>query len=430
MSLITESSAAEPSLQWMPWLVCFSASLFFFYEFIQGNMFASINHEIMQDFHTDLIGCSWMSSMYYLANVIFLFPAGVLLDRYSTKKVILLSLLTCIVGTFLFALSSSYQVGLICRFITGIGSAFCFLSCFQLASRWFPPQKMALVTGLIVTLAMTGGMVAQGPFTRLVVMFGWRQAVILDGMLGLFIAIIIFCFVKDNPYEKLSHQDNQPTNSQYSLLESLKRAYGNKQTILAGIYTSLMNTPVAVLGAFAGSVYLEEAHAFIRLDASSINSMIFLGIIIGGPLFGHVSDRVGLRKAPMMLSSLLSTFIILLILFSVSLSVLEMKALFFLLGLVCSAQVLSYPLVAENNCLSMTATSVSVVSVITQGGFVLYQNLFSYLLNFSETWQGGVLSTMAAYRYSLLLLPAGFLVSLFAVFFLKETFGQRIEERL
>ena len=34
-----------------PWIVCFAASLLFFYEFIQGNMFASIADDIMRDFH-------------------------------------------------------------------------------------------------------------------------------------------------------------------------------------------------------------------------------------------------------------------------------------------------------------------------------------------------------------------------------------------
>ena len=34
-----------------PWLICFAASLLFFYEFIQGNMFASIADDMMRDFH-------------------------------------------------------------------------------------------------------------------------------------------------------------------------------------------------------------------------------------------------------------------------------------------------------------------------------------------------------------------------------------------
>lgn len=423
------SSEHDFTHTWLPWLVCFSATLFFFYECIQGNMFASITSEIIEDFHTDLLGASWMSSMYYLANVIFLFPAGVILDRYSTKNVILISLMTCIVGTLLFAISDSFQFGLICRFITGIGSAFCFLGCFQLASRWFPPHKMAVVTGLIITLAMSGGMVAQAPFTHLVMLFGWRKAVLLDGLFGLFIALIIFSFVKDHPYEKLAHQSNNAQETHLPFWQALILAYTNMQNILAGIYASLMNTPVAILGAFAGSVYLTQAHHYPRIESASINSMIFLGVIVGGPLCGSISDRMARRKMPMIIGSLLTMFVMLMILYSVNLPVWQMKTLFFALGLCCSSQVLSYPLVAENNALSMTATSVSVVSVCTQGGFVLYQNLFSYFLNFSSAHFNGVLHGVAAYQRSLMLLPVSFAIALLAVLRLKETYGKRVEDR-
>lgn len=414
----------------MPWLVCFSASLFFFYEFIQGNMFASINTEVMQAFNTDMLGTSWMSSMYYLANVIFLFPAGVVLDRYSTKNVILISLMVCVSGTFLFAISSSYGLGLFCRFITGIGSAFCFLSCFRLASRWFPPHRMALVTGLVVTFAMTGGMVAQAPLTKLVILFGWRNAIMADGLLGLIIAFLIFLFVKDHPSDQIIRAEEETQSFQHTFVQSLKLAYGNMQNVLAGLYTSLMNMPVAILGAFIGSVYLVQSHHYGRTDAAEINSMIFLGTIIGGPLLGYLSDKIQLRKTPMILCNILSMFVVTLILYAPNIGVKQMEALFFLLGFFSSAQVLSYPLVAENNSLSMTATAVSVVSMLTQGGFILYQNLFSYLLKQQEPAIHSAMHSNHAYQHALMLIPYGFIIALLSVFLLRETFGKRIEDRL
>ncbi len=433
MSDSSEISSDQLSHKLMPWLVCFSASLFFFYEFIQGNMFASINNEIMAAFNTDMLGTSWMSSMYYLANVVFLFPAGVVLDRYSTKKVILLSLMTCVLGTFLFSIADTYNFALACRFVTGIGSAFCFLSCFRLASRWFPPQRMALVTGLVVTFAMSGGMFAQGPLTNLVVEFGWRNALMLDGLLGMFIALIVYAFVKDNPKQRMPHLKNASLDISHTFIQSLKLAYGNMQNILAGLYTSLMNMPVAILGAFVGSVYLMQSHHYQRFEAANINSMIFLGTIIGGPLIGFLSDKIQLRKSPMIVCTLLSMFIVVMILYVPNVSVLQMEILFFLLGLFSSAQVLSYPLVAENNCLSMTATAVSVVSVLTQGGFILYQNLFSYLLEHEEavvyTTSHLAIHSTTAYRHALMLIPYGFILAFLAVFLLRETFGKRIEER-
>ena len=83
--------------------------------------------------------------------------------------------------------------------MTGIGSAFCFLSCIRLASRWFPSHRMALISGIIVTMAMAGGMAAQGPMTWLAETFGWRHALMIDAAFG----VVVFA---DHPP---GHRANQ-----------------------------------------------------------------------------------------------------------------------------------------------------------------------------------------------------------------------------
>src|SRR3989338_1693860 len=138
------------------WFVVFAASLFFFYEFIQMNMFNSISLSLMHAFHIDAAKLGDLSSFYFIANVIFLFVAGILLDRYSTRSVILTALAICILGTALFSFSHSFALACFFRFLTGIGSAFCFLSVIRLASRWFPANCMAFVIGAVLTIAMFG----------------------------------------------------------------------------------------------------------------------------------------------------------------------------------------------------------------------------------------------------------------------------------
>jgi MFS family permease len=149
------------------WLVTLTAGLFFFYGFIQLLLPNSINVQLMQSFQLNAPQLGWLVSMYFCANALFLFPAGNLLDRYSTKKLLLTAVLFCTAGTFIFALSYSYVLAGVGRFVIGLGGAFCFLSCIRLASRWFPPNRMALVTGIIVTMAMIGGFVAQSPMVML-----------------------------------------------------------------------------------------------------------------------------------------------------------------------------------------------------------------------------------------------------------------------
>ncbi|MCE3043575.1 MULTISPECIES: MFS transporter [Legionella] len=408
----------------LPWLVCVSASLFFFYEFIQGNMFASIADNIMQDFHIQADKMAFLSSIYYVSNVIFLFVAGLVLDTYSTKKTVLLAMFLCVLSTFILANAQSFYLALLCRFITGIGSAFCFLGPIRLASRWFPPRKMAMVTGIIVTIAMTGGMLAQYPLTKLVSQVGWRDALIQVGWLGMAILCLMFFGIIEKKQVK-------PSSSSQSLnvLSVAKQTYLNPQTLRAALYTSLMNMAIAVFGAMMGSLYLVQRLGVSKDDASMVNTLLFLGAIIGGPFIGWISDKLGLRILPMKVSVIASLATLLVVLYApVSLPV--MKILFFLLGFFTAGQVISYALVAESSPISITATAVSVISILTQGGYIIYQNLFSVLLMSHGEMQmhgGTPVYSLGDYQFAAIILPIGLLVALFSLWGLRETHGRHVE---
>ena len=411
----------------LPWLVCVSSSLFFFYEFIQGNMFASIADNIMQDFHIQADKMTYLSSIYYLSNVLFLFIAGMVLDRFSTKKTILIAMTFCVLSTFLLAHAHSFYLALLCRFITGIGSAFCFLGPVRLASCWFPARRMAMVTGVIVTIAMTGGMIAQYPMAKLVSQVGWREALMVVGWVGVAILVLMMIGIVDKQH--VVHANATPTKKK-TILEIVRQAYLNSQTLRAALYTSLMNMAIAVFGAMMGSLYLMQRMGVSKEDAAFVNSFLFLGVILGGPVLGYISDRIGLRVAPMKWAVSIALAIILVVLY-VPVSLSAMKYLFFLLGFFTAGQVISYALVAESSPPSITATAVSVVSLLTQGGYIVYQNLFSWLLiqhGGMQMVNGVPVYSLADYDSAAIILPVGLLIALLILFGLKETFGHHIKE--
>lgn len=409
----------------LPWFICFSASLFFFYEFIQGNMFASIADNIMQDFHIEADKMAYLSSIYYVSNVLFLLVAGLVIDRFSTKKTMLIAMLFCVLSTFILAQAHSYYLALTCRFITGIGSAFCFLGPIRLASRWFPPKRMALVTGVIVTIAMTGGMLAQYPLAKLVAQIGWRDALTQVGWLGTTILVIMYLGIID----KIG--DSHPKDRQkISVLMTAKKAYFNTQTFRAALYTSLMNMSIAVFGAMMGSLYLIQRMDISKEEAAAINTMLFLGAIIGGPFIGWCSDKLNLRVMPMKIGALASLLTLLAILF-LPISVPLMKILFFLLGFFTASQIISYALIAESCSPKITAAAISVVSVLTQGGYIIYQNLFGFLLVNHEkvTLLNGVpVYSLSDYQHAAMILPCGLILALLSLRGLKETHCRQLEE--
>ena len=213
-----------------PYIVCFTAALFFAYELMQLHMMNAIAPMIMKEFNLNAASLGVLSSTYLLADVIFLIPAGIILDRISTRKVILSAMILCIVGTFGFALTSSFLVACFCHFISGIGNAFCFLSCIMLVARWFAPKKQAFIIGLVITTGMLGGFIAQSPFSALAQALNYRNALLVDGAIGLFILLLVVVFVHDK--EKIASNNKFNSNE---FLMGLKKSFFNLQNIACGL---------------------------------------------------------------------------------------------------------------------------------------------------------------------------------------------------
>ena len=414
------------------WIVVLSAGLFFFYEFIQQNMFDAISGPLIQAFHVDAASLGKLSSLYYIATVVFLFPAGILLDRFATRKVILTSLGFCVFGTIGLALSHTLLLASISRFFTGIGSAFCFLSVLRLASRWFPPHKMAFVSGVVVTLAMTGGMVAQTPLTALVAHVGWRISLLYDAGLGFLIWLIITFIVKDYPDgHEQTHQQEQQQIAALPFWRSLTMAFAQVQNWLSGIYTCLMNLPVGILGGLWGVMFLVGVHHLSKIDASYITSALFFGSILGCPAAGWVSDHWLRRKPPMIVGAILSLALVAVIIWTPNLSFTSLLFLFMALGFITSTQIISYALVAERSPRVVTAMSVSVVNISVMGGTGLLQPIFGYFMDihqFKRLHHYATAFVASDYHWAMMMLPIGFVIALLAALLLRETYGRAVAE--
>lgn len=406
MTTIQSADAKQPN-SYQAWVVCLSAALFFLYEFIQLNAFNAINQPLLKTFHIDAGQLGILSSVYFISNVFFLFPAGMLLDRYSARKVILTTLGICITGTLIFAISPWYTLSLCCRMLTGVGSAFCFLGSIRLASRWFPMKQMALITAVIVSLGMLGGVIAQTPMMLLVEHLGWRNALLCDVLLGSLIWFVICKNVKNFP-PNYPIQDKANLSSWKQLKISLSQAFTRLPNWLAALYACLLNLPIFVLGAIWGVPYLHQVQHLSLTAASLVTSTLFIGTVVGGPLVGLLSDRSGRRKPLMILGAFLTLALLCLLQWIPTWTFSQLLLLFFAIGVTSSTQILTYPLITAQNPISLTASANSVVSLCCLGSGAIAQPLFGWLLDVN--WHGKILHGIPFYTahdffYPLLMLP-------------------------
>ncbi len=401
------------------WRVCLVASLFFFYEFIQMNMMNPLGEDLMRHFGLNVEQLGDFSAYYFNANVIFLLPAAFMLDRLSTRYVILVALAICIVGNFCFSQAESIAVISWSRFLTGIGSAFCFLSCIRLASRWFSAHRLAFVSGVIVAIGMTGGSVAQWPVDYLRIHYGWREAILVDALFGCLVWLAIFIWVKDYPKESHEQEINaRDALSTYGYLQCLKSSFGCLQNWLCGVFTCALNAPIFILGGLYGNFYLRLSQGYSSETCSLVVTGLFIGSTLGAPLFGWLSDRLKCRVIPMKVGAGLSLVSFLLFGLLGSLPPVFMFIIFLWLGLITSAQVLSYPVVAESSPQMLTATSVSVVSLSVISSGSILDKLFGFLVQHHHGAQAGSEDYLLSdFQFALWLIPilfaTGYLITMF-----------------
>jgi MFS family permease len=404
-----------------PWIICLPAALFFFYTIVQLALFNVISLDVMQSLGISPFGLGKLSSSYLYVCAAMLLPAGWLFDRYSTKKLLLIASSLSVLGVFLLGSSFHILPAVIGRSLTGLGNAFAFLGCMRLVSRWFPPSHIALAVGLAVTIAMFGGIVAQTPFSLLVQTVGWREALFINAICGIVIVCLIVGAVRDVPADNVFK-----AQTVLDFLQSFKRACSDYRNWLCGFYTGFLNLPVMLLGALWGNLFLIQGHGFSATQAGTLTSLIFLGLIIGAPLAGWVSDRLQQRRRVMLLGALFATVTICGIIY-ISLPLTLLAILLFVLGLVSGAQVLSYSVIPEICPPEIESTCLGLVAVIVNGVGAGAQVLFSWIISWLghgfTLGDGGVpIYTLKNYQASLTLMPVAFLLSYAAAFFMRETF--------
>ncbi len=393
-------------------------------------MFNAIDPALMKEFKITAAQLGQLSAFYFYGDVLLLLPAGVILDRFSTRRIIITAMIISIISTIVFSQASNLAIAKLCRFMTGTAAAFCFLSCIRLASRWFPPKRLALVVGIVVTMACMGGTVAQTPMTLLTDYLGWREALLIDAGVGLLLLAIIFLFVRDYPAGTDLLRIHKKHLEEVGFFKSLWLALRNLQNWLAGLYTSLLNLPIFLLGAMWGSLYLVQMHGLTRTQASYVTSMIFIGTIFGSPIIGWCSDRIGKRKLPMILGAILSLAVIVVIMALDQITITHGMILFFLLGFFTSAQIISYPLIAESNPRYLTGTASGLASTLIMAGGVI-QPIFGWLmgLHWNKQFVEGVPFYSAHdYLFAMSIMPIGFIVGLIISFLAKETHCRYLHE--
>ena len=331
----------------LAWFFCFLAASFFACELTRVTMFGVLAPALMKQYAVGATRIGMLSATFSLATCLFVYPAGLLLDKFPLKKVFISAIIVTSCATLFCYFSDSLNKLQIFLFFAGIGNSFGMVGSIRFINNWLTLPKHALAIGLLVSYGMVGGMFAQTPMAILVAKFNWQIPWLVLAIIEFIILVLIALLVPQHENSTHTNVANTELNSGTktnanvsNFLHAIKLSLWNKQNWLAGTYTSFLNLPIVILGALWGISYLVRVYGFSQTTAANIVSMIFVGMILGSPFVGWVTNKVQSRKLPMLWGAILSIVITSFIVFAAKLTPLLCYILFFSLGFCSSAQIL------------------------------------------------------------------------------------------
>ncbi len=409
------------------WLVWVCAALFFGYQFLLRVSPSVMTQELMKDFHVDACALGALTSCYFYAYVLLQLPVGTLLDKLGPRRILTFAALVCTGGSLLFGSAETILVASLGRFLIGTGSAFGFLSCMKVGALWFPPQRISMVVGVTLFLGTLGASGAY-PMSFLVDALGWRQAVWATAGMGVFFAILIATFVRDQPPKNLRlyiEKHHTLGNLSLNIWEGLKLIIKKGQTWLLAFYGIMMFVPLAGFADIWGVPFLINVHHMDKQSASLSTSSIYFGVALGTPLFAFLSDRFQQFKFTLLVSALGALLPFMIIVYGPDLPVFTVTSLLFVAGLFLGGQFMTYSIVTIINPLSVSGMATGFQNMICLLSGIIFQPFIGWLLDlfWENAYENGIrLYSNAAYQMALTSVIVVLLFAILTSLFIQEAY--------
>ncbi|MCW2734537.1 MAG: transporter [Mycobacterium sp.] len=221
-------------------------------------------------------------------------PAGVLLDRFGSRALIVSGAALMAGGQLLLALTESLPLAIGARAIVGLGDAVTFISVLRLVPNWFPPKQVPLLTQLTGICGQLGQVLSALPFLALLTGTTWATAYISVAAFGVLAMVLVLVLVKDAPRGRVVAADNLSVRA---VLSSVKTVWLRPGTRL-GFFTHMgTQFSVTVFCLMWGVPYLTVAQGQSTGVAGALLTISVVVAIAAGIVIGIFTGRYPHRRS-------------------------------------------------------------------------------------------------------------------------------------
>jgi MFS family permease len=226
-------------------------------------------------------------------------PAGLLLDRFGSKKLIVTGAAVMAAGQLALAFTESLPTAIAARAVVGLGDAVTFISVLRLVPHWFTPRQVPLVTQLTGICGQLGQVLSAVPFMSLLAVTGWTTAYASVAALGVLSIALTLALVQNTPNGSAAPAE---TASIREVLVSVKTVWLRPGTRL-GFFTHMgTQFSVTVFALMWGVPYLTVAQGLSTTVAGALLTISVVAAISAGIVVGIFTGRHPHRRSRLVLA--------------------------------------------------------------------------------------------------------------------------------
>jgi MFS family permease len=391
------------------WLL---TAVFYFYQYSLRSAPAVMMTQLSDAFGVSALGVASIVGLFYYGYSPFSLVAGAAMDRLGPRRLVPFAAITAGIGALLFSTGHT-EVASIGRFLQGVGGVFALVGAIYIASKNFPASQAATLIGATQMFGMAGGSAGQflvGPLIGSGV--AWNHFWIGMGIAGLLIGVVLYFLV---PAEEAKEQ---PAGGLKTIARAFGTVFRNPQSILCGLIAGLMFIPTTIFDMIWGVRFLQEAHGLDYGSAVMRSAAVPFGWIIGCPLLGFISDRIGRRK-PVIIGSAVVLLVCLVWILYGKAGVFPPYVIGLIAGLASGAAMLTYTVIKEANPPQFAGTATGVVNFLNFTFSALLGPVFGWIL--LRVSGGAEHMELSHFQTAFAPLLFGVAIAIILAFLLKET---------
>nr|WP_320147607.1 MFS transporter [uncultured Anaeromusa sp.] len=285
------------SLIWIGWL----------FSFLDRMVISVALPFIGEEMQLDATMQGGILSAFFAGYALFQIPGGMLADKFGARKVMAVAIGWWSIFTSMTGFIFSYPALLVLRCLFGVGEG-CFPgSSWKLIATYFPPKERGTATAIQSTVNTLGPAVASLVAAGIIAAFGWRTVFVTLGVPGIFIALAMYLYFRDNPkdHPAMTPQELaeiQAVEANPSAAALTKASLTFKQFLRKPILWQMVLIWFLFDITFWGFVswlpsYLMKVRGFSLIKTGITGSIPFFVGAVGTVVGGYLSDRIkGQRK--------------------------------------------------------------------------------------------------------------------------------------